>query len=54
VRPGHQALACVARREIGLADERAAAARHDRVGDLARTVGRAAVREQHHGSLGGI
>ena len=54
VRPGHQALARVARREIGLADERAAAARRDRVGDLARTVGGVAVREQHDGSLGRI
>jgi len=48
-RLGDQALAPVARREVGLPDAGA-----DRVGDLARPVGRRAMREQYDGSLGGV
>jgi hypothetical protein len=53
-RVGDEALAAVARCEVGLEDERAPAARRDRVGDRARTLGRGAMREQDDGSLGGI
>ena len=44
----------VARREVGLAHEGAPAVRRDRVRDLVRAFAGVAVREQHHGALGGI
>jgi hypothetical protein len=51
---GDEPLAGAARCEVGLADQRAPAARRDRVGDLLRAVGRGAVREQYDGSLSGV
>ena len=52
-RLGDEALAAVARREVGLADVRAPAARRDRLGDRVRALGRRAVREQNLCALGG-
>jgi hypothetical protein len=52
-RRGDEPLAGLAGPQVGLADVRAAAAGRDRLGDLARALGRAAVRDQYHGSLSG-